>query len=31
MPYGKKTRDALQSYYETHDFTGYTPAFDDKK
>lgn len=22
MPYDKKTRDALQAYYETHDFTG---------
>ena len=31
MPYGKKTRDALQAYYETHDFTGNIPAFDDKK
>ena len=31
MPYDKKTRDALQAYYETHDFTGNIPAFDDKK
>ena len=31
MPYDKKTRDALQAYYETHDFTGSIPAFDDKK
>lgn len=31
MPYDKETRDALQAYYETHDFTGNTPAFDDKK
>ena len=31
MPYDKKTRDALQTYYETHDFTGSIPAFDDKK
>ena len=30
MPYDKKTRDALQAYYETHDFTGNIPAFDDK-
>ena len=29
MPYDKKTRDALQAYYETHDFTGSVPAFDD--
>ena len=31
MPYDKKTRDALQAYYQTHDFTGNIPAFDDKK
>ena len=31
MPYDKNTRDALQAYYETHDFTGNIPAFDDKK
>ena len=31
MPHDKKTRDALQAYYETHDFTGNIPAFDDKK
>ena len=31
MPYDQKTRDALQAYYETHDFTGNIPAFDDKK
>ena len=31
MPYDKETRDALQAYYETHDFTGSIPAFDDKK
>lgn len=31
MPYDKKTRDALQAYYETHDFTGSIPAFNDKK
>ena len=31
MPYDKKTRDALQTYCETHDFTGSIPAFDDKK
>lgn len=31
MPYDKKTRDVLQAYYETHDFTGNIPAFDDKK
>ena len=31
MPYDKKTRDALRAYYETHDFTGSIPAFDDKK
>lgn len=31
MPYDKKTRDALQAYYETHDFIGNIPAFDDKK
>lgn len=31
MPYDKKTRDALQAYYETHDFTGNIPTFDDKK
>ena len=31
MPYDKETRDALQVYYETHDFTGSIPAFDDKK
>ena len=31
MPYDKKTRDALHAYYETHDFTGSIPAFDDKK
>lgn len=31
MPYDKKTRDALQTYCETHDFTGNIPAFDDKK
>lgn len=31
MPYDKETRDALQAYYETHDFTGNIPAFDDKK
>lgn len=30
MPYDKETRDALQAYYETHDFTGSIPAFDDK-
>ena len=30
MPYDKKTRDALQAYYETHDFTG-NSAFDDKE
>ena len=31
MPYDKETRDALQAYYETHDFTVSIPAFDDKK
>ena len=31
MPYDKKTQDTLQAYYETHDFTGSIPAFDDKK
>lgn len=31
MPYDKETRDALQAYYETHDFAGNIPAFDDKK
>lgn len=31
MPYDQKTRDALQAYYETHNFTGNIPAFDDKK
>ena len=31
MPYDKKTREAPQAYYETHDFTGNIPAFDDKK
>ena len=31
MPYDKETRDELQAYYETHDFTGNIPAFDDKK
>ena len=31
MPYDKETRNALQAYYETHDFTGSIPAFDDKK
>lgn len=31
MPYDKETRDVLQAYYETHDFTGSIPAFDDKK
>ena len=31
MPYDKETRDALQAYYETHDFTGKIPTFDDKK
>ena len=31
MPYDKETRDALQAYYETHDFTGNIPVFDDKK
>ena len=31
MPYGKETRDALQAYYETHDFTENILAFDDKK
>lgn len=31
MPYDKETRDALQAYHETHDFTGNIPAFDDKK
>lgn len=31
MPYDKKTRDALQAYYETHDFTGSIPTFDDKE
>ena len=31
MPYDKETRDALQAYYETHDFTGNILAFDDKK
>ena len=31
MPYDKETRDALQVYYETHDFTGSITAFDDKK
>lgn len=31
MPYDKETRDALQAYYETHDFTENILAFDDKK
>ena len=31
MPYDQETRDPLQAYYETHDFTGSIPAFDDKK
>lgn len=31
MPYDKKTWDALQAYYEMHDFTGNIPAFDDKR
>lgn len=31
MPYDKETRDALQAYYEMHDFTGNIPAFDDKR
>ena len=31
MPYDKKTRDALQAYFETHDFTGKIPTFDDKE
>lgn len=31
MPYDNQTREALQSYYENHDFTGNIPAFDDKK
>ena len=31
MPYDKETQDRLQAYYETHDFTGSIPAFDDKK
>ena len=31
MPYDKEMRDALQAYYEAHDFTGNIPAFDDKK
>ncbi len=31
MPYDKETRDALQAYYETHDFTGKIPIFDDKE
>ena len=31
MPYNKETRDVLQAYYETHDFTGNIPVFDDKK
>ena len=31
MPYDKETRDVLQAYYETHDFTGNIPVFDDKK
>ena len=31
MLYDKETRDALQAYYETPDFTGNIPAFDDKK
>ena len=31
MPYGKETRDALRTYYETHDFTENILAFDDKK
>ena len=31
MPYDKETWDALQAYYETHDFTGNSPAFDDKE
>ena len=31
MPYDKEMRDALQAYYEAHDFTGSIPAFDDKK
>lgn len=31
MPYDKETRDALQAYYEAHDFTGNISVFDDKK
>lgn len=31
MPYDKEMRDALQAYYEAHDFTGNIPAFDDKR
>ena len=31
MLYDKETQDRLQAYYETHDFTGNIPAFDDKK
>ena len=31
MLYDKETQDRLQAYYETHDFTGSLPAFDDKK
>ncbi len=31
MLYDKETQDRLQAYYETHDFTGSIPAFDDKK
>ena len=31
MPYDKETRDALQAYHETHDFTGNIPAFNEKK
>ena len=28
MPYDKAFQEALQSYYEAHDFTGRIPAFD---
>lgn len=28
MPYDKETRDALQAYYKTHDFTENVPAFE---
>ena len=31
MSYDKETRDALQAYYETHDFTEKIPTFDDKE